>query len=203
MNKQQNHETVTVADAMAVYNERIAKEISKSEFSEKKIDEILSTEFTKKNCAREQQEHLYQHYQHIYNNVKPATLLMNTIVEQLEDPSNKTSNVVLKHIAKTGKDDNIYIYGDDNKLRVSNIFEVIKNPEYHPNRVDDIAKDFIHTGTITKSIDSGIFAGYKLVGYGSENNTLPFGILFGRSYAYHIYLRKPFWSKWLGWTGLF
>lgn len=61
----------------------------------------------------------------------------------------------------------------------------------------DIAKDFVHTGTITRYINHGQFSGYKLVGYGTNSLILRWILPYHRTF--HIHLKKTLWTKWFSW----
>ena len=88
------------AEAITAHKEAIKKQ----------QEERRLADATEKAKRKEEHEKEAQHTKYIYS-LKPATKFMNNIAASIEDPSNEASSLICDHIAETGKDDNIYIYG--------------------------------------------------------------------------------------------
>lgn len=190
----------SIAEAKAIYEETIAKNKADSDkraAEQRLIEQVERAKYSAE--CRLEREKQQQRDDYIYS-LKPATDLMDSIATSLEDPSNDASNLICDHIAKTGSDDNIYIYGIRSNYG-GNQFNGIYNFYKTVNTTVDctwqeLAKDFVRTGTITRYINNGQFSGYKLVGYGT--NSLFLRWILSDHRTFHVYLRKTLWTKWFG-----
>lgn len=190
----------SIAEAKAIHEKNMAR---KKGESEKKAAEQRSNNKAEQTEAKEEYKKQQQHDNHIYS-LKPATELVNGIAKALEDPSNDASNLVCDHIAKTGLDNNIYVYGircdgghawADQFDGIHNFYKTVDTTVKYSWQ--DMAKDFIRTGTIIRHINHGQFIGYKLVGYGSDPCILRW--IMPDQRTFHVYLRKTFWTRLSDW----
>ena len=100
-----------ISEAKSVYEDTIAKEKAERE-KQATAARLLEEARSRESAAKYELERKKQaeHDNYIYS-LKPATALVDATVMALEDPSNAASDIVCEHIAKTGQDDNIHIYG--------------------------------------------------------------------------------------------